>query len=82
MADPVLIAIVTTSPAAAGVAWKIFSELKKIAHAVNGELEAKFAKVHGRLDDIAQDVRDVKAEHREVKAELREYRSHLAGDGK
>lgn len=82
MADPVLVTLIATSPAAAGVVWKIFSELKKIGHAVNGELEAKFDKVHVRLDELGDDVRDVKAEQREVKAELREYRSHLIGDGK
>lgn len=82
MADPVLVTIIATSPAAVGVAWKIIAELKKIGHAVNGELEAKFDKVHARLDDVVTDLRDVKAEQREVKAELREYRTHLAGDGR
>jgi hypothetical protein len=82
MADPALIAIITTSPAAVGIAWKIVSELKKIGHAVNGELEAKFVKVHDRLDGLVEDVRDVKSDVREVKADLRDHKYQHAGDGR
>lgn len=82
MADPVIVALIAAAPPTAGVVLKILSELKKIGHAVNGELQAKFDKVHVRLDELGDDMRDVKAEQRQVKAELREYRAHLTGDGR
>jgi chaperonin cofactor prefoldin len=80
--EQALIAMIAATPPLAGVAWKVFSELKKIGRSVNGELEEKFERLHVRFDDISEDMRDIRAEVRDVKADHRQHRQWHEGDGR
>jgi hypothetical protein len=80
--EQIVVAAIAATPPLTGVAWMVFRELKKIGHAVNGELEKKFDGVNSRLDDLGADMRDMRADVRDLKAEQRHHRLQHEGDGR
>jgi hypothetical protein len=82
MPADVVVAAIAATPPLTGIAWAVFRELKKIGHSVNGDLSAKFDRLHVRLDDISAEVRDVKADVRDVRSAQRAHKFEHEGDGR
>lgn len=81
--DPaVAAAVITIVPGAITATFVGLRRLKKIGHALNGQMDERFQRIEHGLGEVYDELREVKADVRDIKSDARSHRLEHEGDGR